>query len=95
MASNSSLVGYTEVRKVLDWLHRAPPTFDPAFVLSLQARLDKGMNLTEKQLIAIKNIIIKFKIDPIFSREPKKRQAPPFGSNTRYFKTTDVFSHYY
>jgi len=61
--AQAKLRGFSEVARVLEWVPRSPKSFDPSFVYSLQARLVKGQELTEKQMIAIKNIIIKFGID--------------------------------
>jgi hypothetical protein len=63
MAEVTNLRGYQEVNRVMEWLPNSPPGFDPTFVRSLHSRLEHGMGLTDKQLTAIRNIIIKFRVD--------------------------------
>lgn len=59
----------SDVQKILEWLPRAPPSFDSKFVFSLKDRLAKGLPLTDKQVAAARNIVIKFGID---AKPPKK-----------------------
>lgn len=87
----SDLKGYEEVTKVLAWLPKSPATFDPTFVKSLKVRLSSGRDLTERQLMAIRTIIIKFDVDG--SRI--KRKPPVFVPGGQYYKISDATSHYY
>ena len=89
----TKLKGYAEVTRVLEWLPKSPITFDPSFVRSLKTRLENGRDLTEKQLGAIRNIIVKFGVggDPIRRRKPPTQRSP----GAQYFKMTDATSHYY
>jgi len=89
---NFELLGSAEVEKVVAWLPKAPSTFDATFVRSLRDRLDRNLDLTEKQLSAIRNIISKFNIDGEQKRGPRK--APP-RTTSPYYKTTDATAHYY
>lgn len=79
------------VQKVLEWLPRAPSNFDGRFVYSLKARLDRGQTLTDRQLMAMRTIVSKFKIGQSTIRYPAHR--PTFV--TPYYKLTDVTAHYY
>lgn len=81
------LPGTYEVQKVLDWLPRAPSSFDPKFVHNLKARLDRGLGLTDRQLLSIQTIIAKFIDTP--------RKAPTQRLGLPYYKINDALSHYY
>ena len=84
------LYGAREVQRVLNWLPLAPSTFNSAkFVLSLEARLNRGLELTERQMAAIQSIISKF----IDFKAATQRVSLPFRSP--YYKTVDPLSHYY
>lgn len=86
----TSLVGYEEVQKVVDWLPRAPASFDAKFVWSLHQQLGNGRNLSPKQLTSIKNIIEKFHIGL-----PAQKRKPPVKGTGPYHKNTDATAHYY
>lgn len=84
------LVGREEVEKVIEWLPRAPASFDAKFVWSLHQQIQQKRNLSQKQLESIKNIIVKFRIDL-----PAQKRKPPVKSGTPYYKNTDATTHYY
>lgn len=84
------VVGREEVEKVVEWLPRAPASFDAKFVWSLKEQIDRGRNLSPKQLSSINNIIEKFRVGL-----PAQRRKPPVKSTAPYHKTTDAMAHYY
>lgn len=84
------LVGSEEVEKVIEWLPRAPASFDAKFVWSLHHQIQQKRNLSQKQLASIKNIIVKFRIElPVQKKKPPIKGVPP------YYKNTDAAAHYY
>jgi len=85
--SLGGLIGASEVNRVLDWLPRAPASFDAKFVYSLKARIDQGFDLTDRQLHSIRNIISKF---------VEKTSRPALHiSRGQYYKLNDPLSHFY
>ena len=90
------LVGAYEVQRVLEWLPRAPVFFDAKFVYSLKERLDTGYGLTERQLLAVRNIITKFVDAPKTKARPKSvAHNSGSGSGKDYYKVKDPLAHYY
>lgn len=87
--------GLREVNKVLEWLPKAPHGFDPSFVHSLETRLESGLALTDKQFLAIQNIIDKFRIGPEEHVPKKSKERKTFKSAQEYYKNKDLTSHYY